>query len=69
MICPRRYALRVSHNVACEISGEELVSRKNCIWAEMNFTKSSSKSKRGLSLQILFWGGRFGRSKSNRKAL
>lgn len=68
MICPRMYTLRVSHNVANEISGEVFVSRKSSIWDEINSTNFSS-DRRGLSLQILFGGGRFGRSRSNWMAL
>lgn len=35
IICPRRYALRVSQRVDCEISGEVLVSIKKLICEEM----------------------------------
>lgn len=56
--------------MACEISGEVFVSKKNSIWDEINSRNFSSDNKRGLSLQILFGGaGRFGRFKSNRMAL
>lgn len=52
IICPQRYALRVSHKVEWDISGETLVSMKTLICDEAWLTNCSSFRRRGLSLQL-----------------